>query len=955
MDSPAVLQSITDNDARRKLKGIESRLVSEEEIYDLYNHIRKEYDLKPDTVLDAIETMITRTDLGPYFYRSLSTREIGFLIAASRYQEALLENSHAAAEEGGIQVTGRFGNKHLFFISETRKRINETLSTIRGIMREHPIQSFRMSSYVVCTDGDPELNRRIYILEGEVPGFLKPGLMSQASLYMRDKLKGYATKEEITSFLGCTTQGFIEALLHNQRIRTLENYFKGWKKVTAGVAKEHLVHVCIDQNVIDDEPLPERRIQLWLPYEHFKNNLSSIERIFDKKGIPFTRQYFESFFVTNLRMVSFSTYVPDELVTDELIGFLKNELTTRSMLMKGDPIPTGRIGDLIEKLKMASTQERLQTLSTMQVNRHKEYLILLVALLSDPNEGIRKGAFDTLRNYLMTPDGEMKSDYYWATLYHIFAAATVPVEIPGAGQRALTNDEISRLIRFRGIHYENFRDKASGRSYLFIRMNGEGIGKGGIRCHKTHVSFSGEGALSTNMLFKSLGLGIPYYATGKGGILGDLGTDESRQRVLEGFGKFLFQKAGVGPLSDVPAGDVGVGGPEIGVLFDAITDEVQRDVVAIRKKSLECRSERGRRLRRHFGIDVNNDALMTELAQNRSRIESYTSAAITGKPGERGLALRSGATARGAYEALSVLKGFHRYSDPTLWLDATRIDEALDTEPQFCDVADANIRLLSFAIQGFGKVGAAFAEIVHSKGASIHMISDAGGTLVNRRGIKGLERLVDGAKKGVPIAEMVEKKMGRYVAEDTDRPLSAVVDVVVPAALEEVITLDSEGHGVHASQVEADYILQGANGPLTPDAENYLEDRGRICIPDILANAGGVLGSYLEWLDGLIKTFGYAKLKHFGLVHPVVQGLVVHHHGEALQDDFKVDEVVYNRAFRFIMRGSVMASMQISSTRRISLRTAWMAQGMGSAAREGRLDGTFEGRVDELRRRFGMS
>ena len=946
---------LSEHEARHQIRRIETSLVTEAQIYDLFNHIRTHYDLKPDTILDAIETMLTRTDLGPYFYRSLKTEELAFLIASSRYQEALLRDHHAPGEGEGIQVYGRFENRHIFFISETPKLVAETLASIRGIMRDNPIQSFRMSAYVVRLHGDPDANRRIYILEGEVPGFMKGGLLSQATRHMLDKLGQETDRDEIIVFLGSATEGFIEALLHNHRIRTLENYFKSWKRVVNKLEKGGEVYIGIDQNVIADEPMPERRLQLWLPFENFKSNLASIERIFDRKGIPFTRQYFETFFMENRRMVAFSTYLPDELITDELEVFLKNELTTRSMLMKGDTIATGRIGDLVEKLKLAPTPEKLEILSNMQINRHKEYLIPLVAFLSDPNERLRKGAFDTIRNYLYTPDGEMKSDYYWATLYHIFAAATVPVDVPGAGNRALFGDEIARLIRFRGIHYENFKEEASGKRFLFIRMHGDGIGKGGIRCHKSHVSFSGEGALSTNMLFKSLGLGIPYYTTGKGGILGDLSKKEVWEPVLKGFGKFLYQKADVGPLSDVPAGDVGVGAPEIGVLFEAITDEVQRDVEAIGGRTLERRSLRGRRLRRHFGINVWDDALMEELSQDREKVKGYSSAAITGKPGERGLSLRNGATARGAYEVLSVLKVFHRYNDADLWLSPSRIDEALDTEPQFCEAADASIRLLSFAIQGFGKVGAAFAGMVDAKGAKVHMISDASGTLMNRRGIPGMEALVDGARQGRPLTEMVEKKMGRFVEGDTDRPLTAVVDVILPAALEEVITLDDEGRGVHAARVEADYILQGANGPLTPEAETYLEDRGRISIPDILANAGGVLGSYLEWLDGLIQTFGYRKIKKFGLVHPVVQGLVRHHHGEDGADLFSVDEVVYNRAFRFIIRGAATSCVKLSSHRRISLRTAWMSIGMAEAAREGRLDGSFEARVDELRRTFGVS
>lgn len=953
--TPTALYHLSDSGVREALRGIDNGFVSEKEVYALYNHIRQFYDLKPDTILDAIETVLTKTDLGPYFYRSLGTEEIAFLIAGSRYQEAMLNNRHAAGDGEGINVTGRFGNKSLFFISETRDLVNQTLASIKGLMREHPAQSFRMSAYVVCLMGRPEANRRLYIVEAESPGVRRSGLMSHAALYMAEKLGGAAAEGEVDAFLATASEGFLHALLHNHRIRTLENYFNAWKRVVRRLKEGKSVHICIDQNVIADEPVPERRIQLWLPYENFRNNLTSIEGIFAKKGIPFTRQYFETFVVDNQRMVAFSTYIADALVTPETVDFLRSELSTRSMLMKGDPIPTGQIGHLLDCLKLGDTDSKLAFLNRMQTQRHKEYLIPLVFLLGDGCERVRKSAFDTIRNYLLTPDGEMKSDYYWATLTHIFAAATVPVEMPGGEKRALFGDEIARLIGFRGIYYEDFFDEASGKSCLFIRMNGEGIGKGGIRCHDSQVSFSGEGALSTNMLFKSLGLGIPYFDTGKGGILGSLGEGDTRERILSAYGRFLYTRAEVGPFSDVPAGDVGVGPSEIGVLFEAVTDAVHRDLEAIQAGRLDPSSGRGRRLRRHFGIDVNDAALLGALVADRERVTGYTAATITGKPGGLGLALRSGATGRGLYEVLAVLKGFHRFGDPDLWLNPARIDEALGRESEFYAAADANIRMLSFAIQGFGKVGGSFAGFVHGKGAAIHMVSDAGGTLVNLRGISGMEALVAGAAQGKTLHEMVEPGMGEFVAGDPTLPLSAVVDVVVPAALEEVVTLDAEmrAGAVHASRVEADYILQGANGPLTPEAETYLEDRGRISIPDIMANCGGVLGSYLEWVDGLVKRFGYAKVRRFGLVHPVVQGLVAHHCGNAPEAELSaVDEALYLRAFRFILRGTAMASVKLAAERRISLRTAWMAEGIAAAAREGRFDDRFGARVESLRGHF---
>lgn len=167
---PTALYHLSDSGVREKLHGMDNRFVSDKEVYALYNHIRENYDIKPDIILDAIETVLTKTDLGPYFYRSLETEEIAFLIAQSRYQEAMLNNRFAAGQGEGINVTGRFGNKRLFFISETRELVSGTLESIKGLMRDNPTESFRMSSYVVCLEGSPEANRRLYIVEGETPG-----------------------------------------------------------------------------------------------------------------------------------------------------------------------------------------------------------------------------------------------------------------------------------------------------------------------------------------------------------------------------------------------------------------------------------------------------------------------------------------------------------------------------------------------------------------------------------------------------------------------------------------------------------------------------------------------------------------------------------------------------------------------------------------------------------------
>ena len=96
-----------------------------------------------------------------------------------------------------------------------------------------------------------------------------------------------------------------------------------------------------------------------------------------------------------------------------------------------------------------------------------------------------------------------------------------------------------------------------------------------------------------------------------------------------------------------------------------------------------------------------------------------------------------------------------------------------------------------------------------------------------------------------------------FIPGDTVRPLTAVVNIVVPSALEDVIiNRDKSGAcKVSTRDIRGEYILQGANGPVTANAEDRLSEMGIVSFPDILANAGGVLASYMEWLNGLIRVF----------------------------------------------------------------------------------------------------
>lgn len=147
------------------------------------------------------------------------------------------------------------------------------------------------------------------------------------------------------------------------------------------------------------------------------------------------------------------------------------------------------------------------------------------------------------------------------------------------------------------------------------------------------------------------------------------------------------------------------------------------------------------------------------------------------------------------------------------------------------------------AIHGFGKVGVPAAQDLSSQGAKVVAVSDTSGGIYNAKGIP-LDNVVEWTKKN--------KFLKDFPAADaiTNEELLALdVDILIPAAIDGVITKDN----VHT--VRAKIIAEGANGPLTKEAVETLTDQGVFIIPDVLCNAGGVIVSYFEWVQGLQNFF----------------------------------------------------------------------------------------------------
>jgi glutamate dehydrogenase/leucine dehydrogenase len=217
----------------------------------------------------------------------------------------------------------------------------------------------------------------------------------------------------------------------------------------------------------------------------------------------------------------------------------------------------------------------------------------------------------------------------------------------------------------------------------------------------------------------------------------------------------------------------------------------------------------------HLGPDVDvpapdvytNPDIMAVMLEEYEKIVGHAAPAmITGKPLDKGGSLgRDTATADGAIFVLNALLA----------------DQHKDASK------------LTAAVQGAGNAGAQAAHLLSDMGVKIVALADSKGTLIER--------------SGIDVASVLAKKEAGQALGDAlsvpDAVITEACDILVPAALEEQVRVEN------VELVQADIVLEIANGPVTPEADDTLAKRGIAVVPDVLANAGGVTVSYFEWLQ----------------------------------------------------------------------------------------------------------
>ena len=147
------------------------------------------------------------------------------------------------------------------------------------------------------------------------------------------------------------------------------------------------------------------------------------------------------------------------------------------------------------------------------------------------------------------------------------------------------------------------------------------------------------------------------------------------------------------------------------------------------------------------------------------------------------------------------------------------------------------------AVQGFGNVGSISAKLLNKQGVKIVAISDVTGGFYNKDGID-VEKAIAYVERNKSLKDA---KFGTPITNE--ELLEVECDILVPAAKEDQIT------AVNANKIKAKFIVEGANGPTAADADHILKEKGVMVVPDILANSGGVIVSYFEWVQDRLGYF----------------------------------------------------------------------------------------------------
>lgn len=340
------------------------------------------------------------------------------------------------------------------------------------------------------------------------------------------------------------------------------------------------------------------------------------------------------------------------------------------------------------------------------------------------------------------------------------------------------------------------KDDGSIGTYPAFRVqhnNACGYYKGGIR-FSTGVHQSEVETLAMLMTLKNALHDLPY-GGGKGGVHINVREHSKRElkEVSKAFVRMLQNQ--IGPYKDIPAPDVGTGEETM----DWMTEEYKL------------------------------------LHPNQPFINTFTGKSIA-NGGTRGRAESTG---------IGTFLSYYYLVEAVLSGSLSVNDDHIDRKEKVRAIGEKDNVIV--AVQGFGNLSRAAAiEAANcEKKHTVIAVSDSRRTIYNENGVN-VEKLAPFKEKNdrLPNEEELKELGVEGEVKDPDAVLTLDCDVLILGAIEDQITSDNQ------ADIKADILVEGANGPITKEADEFLESNGKVIIPDVLANAGGVTVSYLEWVQG---------------------------------------------------------------------------------------------------------
>ena len=326
------------------------------------------------------------------------------------------------------------------------------------------------------------------------------------------------------------------------------------------------------------------------------------------------------------------------------------------------------------------------------------------------------------------------------------------------------------------------------KGYRVLYNDALGPYKGGIRFHPD-VSLPEVKALAFWLTVKCALMGIPM-GGGKGGVVVDVKklSEKELERLSRAYVRAVWRD--IGPFVDVPAPDVNTNPQIMSWMVDEFAKQIHlNSKIKSQNAKIQLKSKK-----------------LTRQYSDREILATFTGKPLN-KGGSKG---RVEATGRGGLYVLQAL---------------------LKKNPKS--------PFITVAVQGMGNVGSIFARLAEDAGFKVVALSDSKGATYSPKGLE--VRAVEAFKRSTGSVAGYPNSQSLTNEELLELP----VDIIVPAALEDVLT------GDNASKVKAKVVLELANGPTTADADKVFRKKGIHVVPDFLANGGGVTVSYFEWFQNL--------------------------------------------------------------------------------------------------------